>query len=126
MLKIISCNNLDYREKLKKYLENDILKADKVSNSVKKIIAEVKKGGDRSLLSLTNKYEKNNFKNIKDLEVSKSEINNSMKQCTKDFIKSTKVAINRVKGTVANTPIPQKYRAIKIALRYKNNKNGVK
>ena len=98
MLKIISCNNLDYREKLKKYLENDILKADKVSNSVKKIIAEVKKGGDRSLLSLTNKYEKNNFKNIKDLEVSKSEINNSLKQCTKDFIKSTKVAINRVKN----------------------------
>ena len=98
MLKIISCNNLNYREKLKKYLENDILKADKVTSSVKKIIAEVKKGGDRSLLSLTNKYENNNFKNIKDLEVSKSEINNSLKQCTKDFIKSTKVAINRVKN----------------------------
>ena len=50
------------------------------------------------MLSLTNKYDNNNFKNIKDLEVSKSEINNSINQCTKDFIKSTKVAINRVKN----------------------------
>ena len=43
MLKIISCNNLNYRKKLKKYLENDILKADKVTSSVKKLLQKLRR-----------------------------------------------------------------------------------
>ena len=48
--KIINCNNENYRKKLKKYLENDVLKADKVEKLVRKIIKEVKRAEIKALL----------------------------------------------------------------------------
>ena len=71
MLKIINCNNENYRNKLKKYLDSD---GKNISNRVKlvsKIIKKIREGGDKSLLNLTKKYDKNNIINIKEIEVSK-------------------------------------------------------
>ena len=59
MLRIVSCDNESYKNKLRKYLENTVLRSQKISNSVRKIIMDVKEGGDKSLLKLTNKYENN-------------------------------------------------------------------
>ena len=98
MLKIISCDNLNYASKLKKYLEKDVLKSKKRIEIVRNIITAVKEGGDKALIKFTNKYENNNFKTIKEIQVSDALINNSYKHCSKNFIKSTKIAIRRVKN----------------------------
>ena len=98
MLKIVSCNINNYKTKLNEYLENNILKSKSRINSVRKIINEVQKGGDKALLNLTNKYDNNNFKNIKEIEVSQKSIENSIKLCSKEFLNSTKVAIQRVRS----------------------------
>ena len=98
MLKIINCNNENYRNKLKKYLDSD---GKNISNRVKlvsKIIKKIREGGDKSLLSLTKKYDKNNIINIKEIQVSKNELVNSVRFCSKDFLKSTKLAIERIKS----------------------------
>ncbi|MBF97220.1 MAG: Histidinol dehydrogenase [Alphaproteobacteria bacterium MarineAlpha9_Bin4] len=98
MLKVVSCNTQNYKKKLKKYLEKDILRSTSRIDTVRKIINEVQKGGDRELLNLTNKYDDNNFKNIKEIEVSKKSIENSLKYCSREFLNSTKIAISRVKN----------------------------
>ena len=98
MLKIINCNNENYRNKLKKYLDSDEINTSNRIKLVSKIINEVKEGGDKSLLNLTKKYDKNNIKNIKEIEVSKNELVNSIRLCSKDFLKSTKLAIQRIKS----------------------------
>ena len=64
MLKIVSCNIQNYKIKLNEYLENNILKSKGRVNSVRKIINQVQKGGDKALLNLTNKYDNNNFKKV--------------------------------------------------------------
>ena len=98
MLKIINCNNENYINKLKRYLDsNEINTANRIKK-VSKIIKEVKEGGDKSLLNFTKKYDKNNIKNIKEIEVSKNELENSIRLCSKDFLKSTKLAIQRIKS----------------------------
>ncbi len=97
MLKILSCNKQNYKKKLNKYLENDILKSKKIIESVRQIINKVKSGGDKELLNLTNKYDDNNFKNIKEIEVPKKTIENSLQFCSKEFVESTKIAIRRVR-----------------------------
>jgi len=98
MLKVVSCDDQSYKNKLRKYLEINVLRSETISNSVRRIITDIKKGGDKSLLKLTNKYENNNFKNIKEIEVPISQISNSLKYCSQDFITSTKIAIKRVKN----------------------------
>ena len=98
MLRIVSCDNESYKNKLRKYLENTVLRSQKISNSVRKIIMDVKEGGDKSLLKLTNKYENNNFTNISQIEVPINQISSSLKYCSHDFIKSIKIAIERVKN----------------------------
>ena len=97
MLKVINCNNENY-EKNKKYLESDVLNSESKVKIVRKIIKEVKKGGDKSLINFTNKYDKNNFKNIKEMEVSNNELTKSLNFCTKEFLQSTKLAIKRIKS----------------------------
>lgn len=98
MLKVINCNNENYRKKLTQYLENDVLNSETRVKIVRKIIKEVKVGGDKSLINLTRKHDKNNFKNIKEIQVSANDLTNSLKFCTKEFIKSTKLAIKRIKS----------------------------
>ena len=76
MLRVVSCDNESYKNKLRKYLETNVLRSQKNSNSVRKIIMNVKEGGDKSLLKLTNKYENNNFTNISEIEVPINQISN--------------------------------------------------
>ena len=98
MLKVINCNNQSYRKKLQNIVENDVLNSDTRTKLVRKIIQEVKKGGDNKLINLTNKYDKNDFKKIQDIQVSFEDLENSIKLCSKKFIKSTKLAIKRIKS----------------------------
>ena len=91
-------------KKIKKYLESDVLNSESKVKIVRKIIKEVKKGGDKSLINFTNKYDKNNFKNIKEMEVSNNELTKSINFCTKEFLQSTKLAIKRIKSYQKITP----------------------
>ena len=47
MLKLVNCNNENYKKKLKKYLESDVLNSETRAGLVRKIIGEVRKGGDK-------------------------------------------------------------------------------
>ena len=42
MLRVVSCDNESYKNKLRKYLETNVLRSEKISNSVRKIIMNVK------------------------------------------------------------------------------------
>ena len=98
MLKVINCNNENYKKKLFKYLQSDVLNSETRVQLVSKIIREIKRGKDKSLINLTKKYDNNDFKNIKEIEVTKSELSNSLKYCSKEFLKSTRLAIKRIKS----------------------------
>ena len=49
-------------------------------------------------MNFTKKYDNNDFKNIKEIEVSNKDFENSIKACSKEFLKSTKLAIKRIKS----------------------------
>ena len=98
MLKVVNCNNQSYKIKLQSLLKNDVLNSITRTKLVRKIIVEVRIGGDKKLINLTRKYDRNEFKTIKDLEVSNAEIEKSIKLCSKKFLKSTQLAIKRIKS----------------------------
>ena len=79
MLKVVNCNNQSYKIKLQSLLKNDVLNSITRTKLVRKIIEEVRIGGDKKLINLTRKYDRNEFKTIKDLEVSNAEIEKSTK-----------------------------------------------
>ncbi|MEC8099858.1 MAG: histidinol dehydrogenase [Pseudomonadota bacterium] len=97
MLKKISCNKENYRKVLKKFLEKDELKSKNRISLVRKIIEDVKKNGDKALVKLTKKYDRNNFEKIGDVLVSERSIDKSFDLCSSEFLSSTKLAIKRVK-----------------------------
>ena len=97
MLKVVNCNNQSYKIKLQSLLKNDVMNSITRTKLVRKIIEEVRTGGDKKLINLTRKYDRNEFKEIKELEVSNAEIEKSIKLCSKKFLKSTQLAIKRIK-----------------------------
>jgi histidinol dehydrogenase len=69
-----------------------------VTDIVNKISAEVKKNGDKSLIELSNKFDKTNFKKADDLLVKKSEIALAEKQLNKEVKDALKLAFTRIKA----------------------------
>lgn len=83
-------------EKLKlSTLTKDSVAVEKV---VKKIISEVKKDGDKALISYSNKFDKTSFKTSKDLLISEKEISNSEKLLDKKLRDALKLAFRRIKA----------------------------
>jgi len=91
MVKILNTKQCDFQLKfdnLLKKREKDDKKIDKI---VSKIIYDVRKNSDNALLRLTNKLDKSNFKNVKDLTVKDSEF----EKCFQDLSSGTKFSLNK-------------------------------
>lgn len=68
-----------------------------VTKTVSEIISAVKKDGDKALISLSNKFDKTNFKKPAELLVSPKEIENSEKLISKEVRDALKMAYQRIK-----------------------------
>ena len=95
-------------EKAKKKIDDissrfDLSNIDKEYKSVEDIVNNVKKNGDKALISYTKKFDKVNLKSI---QVSQAEINNSTKYISKPLLSSIKKAIRRI-TTFQKTNIPK-------------------
>jgi histidinol dehydrogenase len=74
-------------------------KSDKnVTEIVSKIISEVEKSGDKSLINLCNKFDKTNFKKSSDLLVTQSEISQAEKSLSKEIKDALKLSFARIKS----------------------------
>ena len=96
MLKKINCTQFDYEKKLKNFVSEGVFEDKKRVKIVRKIIKEVRTNGDSALSKYTSKFDKKKIKSIKELLVSKKEIKEANKLCSKDFHKSINLAIKRV------------------------------
>lgn len=68
-----------------------------VAEVVNQIIAKVQKNGDKTLIELSNKFDKTNFKNAADLLVKKSEISSAEKKLSTEVKDALKLAFKRIK-----------------------------
>ena len=69
-----------------------------VTETVTKIIQQVKKSGDQALISLSNKFDKTSFKTANDFLVSKKEIADAEKAVTPEVKAALKMAFARIKN----------------------------
>ena len=96
MLKIINCSKLNYKKKLSFYFNKSSTNNKFTRNIVSKILQDLKAKGDQALIKYIKKYEGNNFKEIKEIKITKKKINYAKSQCSKSFLKALDVAIKRV------------------------------
>ena len=72
MIKYINCNKKNYLKKIKKIISYRPITNNKAAKSVKKIIINVKKNGDRALLKYEKKFSNNNKIKTNKLKIKKS------------------------------------------------------
>ena len=90
MVKILNTRESDFKIKFDNLLKKRDKDDEKIDKIVSKIIFDVRKNSDNALLRLTNKFDKSNFKKIKDLTVKDSEF----EKCFQDLSSSTKISLN--------------------------------
>ena len=117
MINTLFTNSKNFNKQLSSYLNirkpNDSSKL----KIVKKIISEVKKNKDQSLLKFEKKFSKSKKLNTKDLVFSKSEIN----KITKKLDIKTKNSINIAFKRIYNFHKNQKFKDFKVLDNYKNS-----
>ena len=96
MLKIITCNKLNYEKKLYPYVNKSVMNNKKRSEIVGNIIKKIKKNKDTALLNYSNELENNNFKSFKSLKVTPKEISIALSQCSQSFHDSVELAVQRI------------------------------
>tara|TARA_E500000178_G_scaffold59697_1_gene56276 strand:+ start:233 stop:1531 length:1299 start_codon:yes stop_codon:yes gene_type:complete len=96
MLKIITCNKLNYKKKLFSYVNTTSINNQKRSEIVSNIIKKIKKNKDTALINYSNELDNNNFKSFKSLKVTPKEISNALSQCSQAFHDSIKLAMQRI------------------------------
>ena len=96
MLKTIKCSNLNYQKKLNDYIINGNIESSKRTNIVSKIIKEIRHKGDSALIKYSKTLDKSKFKHAKDLIVTKREIKEAKKECSKEFKEAISIAIKRI------------------------------
>ena len=69
----------------------------KTENFVRKVIADIKKNKDKSLVKYVSQYDSKNISNTKKLLVTKNEIKQAYKITSSDQISNLKKAINRIR-----------------------------
>ena len=69
----------------------------KTENFVRRVIQDIKKNRDKSLIKYISKYDNKSILNIKKILVTKSEIKKAYKLVSKDQIINLKKAISRIK-----------------------------
>lgn len=80
-----------------------------VSATVTTIISQVKKSGDKALISLSNKFDKTNFKSANNLLVSAQEISDAEKALAPEVKLALKTAFTRIKN-YHEKQLPQDFR----------------
>ena len=115
MLKFLDANKKNFSKKLESTLNMRKINQKNQSVSVKKIIEEVKKIGDKALI----KYEKK-FSSLKSksnrIKFSKTEINQILKKTDKNLKKSIDIAYLRIK----KFHLKQKFSSFKFKDKFKN------
>jgi histidinol dehydrogenase len=92
----ISYKQRNFDSLIQKIIQKKTRKFKSVDSKVSKIIEDVIRNGDNSLIRLTKKYD--NFKlSSKNIRFSKSEIKNSIKKCNVETISALKLAAKRIK-----------------------------
>ena len=69
----------------------------KTENFVRKVIADIKKNKDKSLMKYVSQYDSKNISNTKKLLVTRNEIKQAYKITSSDQISNLKKAINRIR-----------------------------
>ena len=96
MLRLINTNQKNFSRKLELILNSRKQKQKSKSAVVKKIISDVRKGGDKAVLKYERKF--SNIKsNQKQIKFSNNELNKIVKNVNKTLKKSINIAYNRIK-----------------------------
>ena len=115
MLKFFNANQKDFKKKLELILNVRNLKQRNQSTSVKKILTDVKRQGDKAVIKYEKKFSRVSSKGKK-IKFSKNEINKIIKNLSKDLKKSIDIAYSRIK----KFHLKQKYSSFKFRDEYKN------
>ena len=105
----------DFTKKLELILNVRNLKQRNQSTSVKKILTDVKRQGDKAVIKYEKKFSRVSSKGKK-IKFSKNEINKIIKNLSKDLKKSIDIAYSRIK----KFHLKQKYSSFKFRDEYKN------
>ena len=90
-MKIISEKEDNFENKFKNFVNGRSIKiSEEIDLKVKRIFHQVKKNGDKALLNLTYKYDKNKIK-INEILINKKTINHCAKKVSPEFFKSFKM-----------------------------------
>ena len=94
-MKIIKTSDRNFKSKFNSLLNSKRRQSGDNLKTVKKILIDVQKNGDKSLKFYTGKFDKINFKKSS-LKISNKEINDQIKKLDKDVKKSIDVAYQRI------------------------------
>ena len=96
MLKYFNANQRNFLNKLEKVLEKRKIKQRNQSDVVKKILASVKRNGDKAVIKYEKKFSKIKSNSTK-IKFSKKEINSIVKNIDPELKKSIDIAFKRIK-----------------------------
>ena len=96
MLKYFNANQINFLNKLEKVLEKRKIKQRNQSDVVKKILASVKRNGDKAVIKYEKKFSKIKSNSTK-IKFSKKEINSIVKNIDLELKKSIDIAFKRIK-----------------------------
>ena len=117
MIRVLNTKSKDFKKKFNYYLNIRRKYSNNKINVVKKIVSDVKKNKDKSIIKYEKKF--NNLKNLKvnKLSFSRNEIENNIKILDKKVKNSIDIAFSRIFNFHKN----QKFKGFKIKDRYNNS-----
>ena len=115
MLKFLNANQADFGKRLELILNSRKLKQQNKSTTVKKILSDVRKKGDKAVINYEKKFSKIKSK-TKRIKFSKNEINEISKKIDKKLKKSIDLAFSRIK----RFHLKQKFLSFKYKDKFKN------
>ncbi len=94
--KIISYQNQNFLGQISAIIHCNAKIDKNIEITVGKIIADVRKSGDKAIIAMCNKFDQSNFKNPCDLLVSQKEFNQAKKNLDKNVVKALELVFARV------------------------------
>ncbi len=95
-IKIISYKNHNFAKEIMELIQDNSSIDQAQEKLVAKIIADVRKNGDKAIIDLCNKFDGANFKESSDLIVSDNEFNKAQKNLDKKVVKALELAFSRI------------------------------
>ena len=116
MIRVLNTKNREFKKQLNYYLDSRKLNFSSKSDTVKKILIDIKKNKDKSIIKYEKKFNKLKKINKKNLYFSNSEIKSIIKKLSPKIKNSIDLAYNRIFTFHKN----QKFRGFKVRDKYKN------